>query len=146
MISEIPVDQIQETEIQETELQETDIQEANPPPPPQGAPLQRLETQPPERIPKKRGRPKKEPVPQPEPEPQPKKKPAKPKPKAAAPKVKSAALAERAGRADLTNPIVEEARFSVNDLSNAQLIGELVTRQRQTQREMKTNLYRSFVM
>ena len=125
MISETPVDQIQETEIQETELQETDIQEANPPPPPQ----------PPERIPKKRGRPKKEPVP--EPEPQPKKKPAKPKPKAAAPKVKSA---------DLTNPIVEEARFSVNDLSNAQLISELVNRQRATQREMKANLFRSFVM
>jgi outer membrane biosynthesis protein TonB len=94
-------------------------------------------------VPKKRGRPKKEPVPEPvpvpEPEPVPKKKPK------AKPKVKSAALAERAGRADLTT-IVEEARFSVNDLSNAQLISELVNRQRATQREMKTNLYRSFVM
>jgi outer membrane biosynthesis protein TonB len=122
MISEVPVDQIQE-EIQE-EIQEA--QEANPPPPPPD-------------VPKKRGRPKKvpEPVPEPVPVPEPKKKP-KAKPKAVpSPKVKSA---------DLTNPIVEEARFSVNDLSNAQLISELVNRQRATQREMKTNLYRSFVM
>ena len=130
MISEVPVDHIQE-EIQESppeEIQEIqEAQEANPPPPPQ----------PPERIPKKRGRPKKEPVPEPVPEPEPKKKPkAKPKPK-------PAALAERAGRAD---PVIEEARFSVNDLSNAQLIAELVNRQRATQREMKANLYRSFVM
>jgi outer membrane biosynthesis protein TonB len=129
MISEVPVTQ---EEIQE-EIQEIqEAEEANPPPPPPD-------------VPKKRGRPKKEPVPEPvpEPEPVPKKKPkAKPK---AEPKVKSAALAERAGRADLTT-IVEEARFSVNDLSNAQLISELVNRQRATQREMKTNLYRSFVM
>ena len=108
MISEVPVDHIQE-EIQESppeEIQEIqEAQEANPPPPPQ---------QPPERIPKKSGRPKKEPVPVPEPEP---KKKAKPKPK-------PAALAERAGRADLTNPVIEEARFSVNDLSSAQLIAE----------------------
>ena len=123
MISEVPVDHIQE-EIQESppeEIQEIqEAQEANPPP---------------DIIPKKRGRPKKEPVAQPEPEP--KKKPkAKPKPK-------PAALVERAGRAD---PVIEEARFSVNDLSNAQLIAELVNRQRATQREMKANLYRSFVM
>ena len=123
MISEVPVDHIQE-EIQESppeEIQEIqEAQEANPPPPPQ----------PPERIPKKRGRPKKEPVPEPVPvpEPEPKKKPkAKPKPKPA-------------------DPVIEEARFSVNDLSNAQLIAELVNRQRATQREMKANLYRSFVM
>ena len=121
MISEVPVTQ---EEIQEAE-------EANPPPPPSedaGAepPAPSVQSD----VPKKRGRPKKEPVP----EPVPKKKPkAKPK---AEPKVKSAAL---------TN-IVEEARFSVNDLSNAQLISELVNRQRATQREMKTNLYRSFVM
>ena len=126
MISEVPVDHIQE-EIQESppeEIQEIqEAQEANPPPPPQ----------PPERIPKKRGRPKKEPVPEPVPvpEPEPKKKPkAKPKPKPA----------------DSPNPVIEEARFSVNDLSNAQLIAELVNRQRATQREMKANLYRSFVM
>ena len=127
MISEVPVDHIQE-EIQESppeEIQEIqEAQEANPPPPP-------------DIIPKKRGRPKKEPAPEPVPvpEPEPKKKPkAKPKDK---PKPKSA---------DLTNPVIEEARFSVNDLSNAQLIAELVNRQRATQREMKANLYRSFVM
>jgi outer membrane biosynthesis protein TonB len=119
MISEVPVTQ---EEIQE-EIQEIqEAEEANPPPPPPD-------------VPKKRGRPKK--VPEPVPVPEPKKKP-KAKPKAVpSPKVKSA---------DLTNPIVEEARFSVNDLSNAQLISELVNRQRATQREMKTNLYRSFVM
>ena len=117
MISEVPV--IQE-EIQE-EIQEIqEAEEANPPPPP------------PEITPKKRGRPKKEPVPEPVPEIIPNKKKPRPKPKPA--------------------PIVDvpsasqEARFSVNDLSNAQLISELVNRQRATQPEMKANLYRSFVM
>jgi hypothetical protein len=150
MISEVPVDapsvrgqsphqEIQEAEISHQESVEDnstlEAQEAttlNPPPPPQ--PL--------ERIPKKRGRPKKEPVPEapegrgqsphphPQPVPEPKKRPrAKPKPKPA-----------------VAQPIVEEASFSVNDLSNAQLIAELVNRQRATQREMKANLYRSFVM
>jgi hypothetical protein len=146
MISEVPVDQeIQEAEISHQESVEDnstlEAQEAttlNPPPPPQ----------PPERTPKKRGRPKKEPVPEapegrgqsapegrgqsphPQPVPEPKKRPrAKPKPKPA-----------------VAQPIVEEASFSVNDLSNAQLIAELVNRQRATQREMKANLYRSFVM
>ena len=36
--------------------------------------------------------------------------------------------------------------FSIGDLSNGQLMAELVNRRRATDREMKASLYRSFVM
>ena len=86
-------------------------------------------------APKKRGRPKKEPEPPPPPEPAPKKR-GRPKKPAHAP------------QAPPPTPEASSARepFALDTMSNAQLVAELVNRRRQTERQMKQDLFRSFVM
>ena len=84
-----------------------------------------------EPTPKKRGRPKKEPPPPPEPAPQkPRGRPKKPPPTPEAPQA------------------LEEAPqpFTLDSISNAMLVATLVSRRRQHERQMKQDLYRSFVM
>jgi len=66
---------------------------------------------------------------------------AAPAPKAK-PKAKKQPAADPVDRIAAADPI----QFSINDLSSAQLVAELVNRRRATEREMKANLYRSFVM
>ena len=127
MISEIPVTEPLEESAEPLEPAEPEPLE--PPPPPS----------PPKKEPEKRrpGRPKKEPkenVPPPDasdalvPKPQ-----AKPKAKPKKPK-------------DEPFKTLEAPSFTISDLSNGQLMAELVNRRRATDREMKANLYRSFVM
>ena len=120
MISEIPVTQ------EEAELEPEPLEPPPPPSPP------KKEPQPEKRRP---GRPRKEPKEQPkENVPPPEAKPkAKPKTRA---KVKDEPF----------KTLQEAPSFTINDLSNAQLMAELVNRRRTTDREMKANLYRSFVM
>lgn len=84
-----------------------------------------------EPTPKKRGRPKKEPPPPPEPAPKkPRGRPKKPPPTPEAPQA------------------LEEAPqpFTLDSISNAMLVATLVSRRRQHERQMKQDLYRSFVM
>ena len=81
-----------------------------------------------EPTPKKRGRPKKEPPPPTEPAPKkPRGRPKKPPP---------------------TPEALEEAPqpFTLDSISNAMLVATLVSRRRQHERQMKQDLYRSFVM
>jgi hypothetical protein len=70
---------------------------------------------------------------------------AKAKPKAPkAPKPK--ARAPKAAPAQSAVVPVDPFRATLDTMSSAQLVAELVTRRRQTEREIKQNLYRSFVL
>ena len=85
-----------------------------------------------EPTPKKRGRPKKEPPPPPEPAPKkPRGRPKKPPPTSEAPEAPEASAPQP---------------FTLDSMSSAMLVAELVNRKRQAERQMKQNLYRSFVM
>ena len=87
-----------------------------------------------EPTPKKRGRPKKEPPPPPEPAPKkPRGRPKKPPPT-------PEASAPQAPEASAPQP------FTLDSMSSAMLVAELVSRRRQHERQMKQDLYRSFVM
>ena len=133
MVQEIPIDgDTGETDAQDN-AQEQEAEPASSPPP-EPASSARV---PQEQAPKKRGRPKKIAnsvrVPQEHPEPEPPPPPA-PKPQRK-PKVAKAPPPEA---------FVEP--FSLDAMSSAQLVAELVNRRRASEREMKQNLYRSFVM
>ena len=131
MVQEIPIDGDTGTEdVQEQEEPASSV--ANSTRVPQEHPEQPPEptSSPPEPKPKKRGRPKK--IPEPEPPPPP---PPAPKPKQRKPKVEKAP----------PEALVAEP-FSLDDMSSAQLVAALVNRRRASEREMKQNLYRSFVM
>ena len=134
MISEIPV-----TEPLEESAEPLEPEPLEPPPPPSPPKKEASDARVPQAQPEKRrpGRPRKEPKEQPKenvPPPE-----AKPKPKTRA-KVKDEPFKATLQEAQ-TAP-----SFSIGDLSNGQLMAELVNRRRATEREMKTNLYRSFVM
>ena len=134
MISEIPVDQIPEPEIPEPETPAPEIEtpveghdRVAPPPPPQ----------PPERLPRKVGRPKKNPE---EPKAPPKATPApKAKPK---PKPKPAGPTDRVAPPQAVAP----QAITIGDLSNAELVAELINRRRANERSMRAELYKSWVM
>ena len=135
MISEIPIGESEPAEIEtpavenpetlpeiETPSEQSPITEGpqSPPPPPR----------PPDRIPKRRpGRPKKE---KPE-SPAPKAKPESPAPKAKPESKKPA-------------PVMPAPAFSIDDLSNAELVAALVNRRRANERTMRAELYKSWVM
>jgi hypothetical protein len=104
---------------------------------------------PPEKAePKKRGRPKKT-----EPPPEPKKKPGRPKKDSAqAPSERSSqpptqAPSERSSQPPVLSASHEDPfRATLDTMSSAALVAELVNRRRASERQMKQELYRSFVM
>ena len=85
-----------------------------------------------EPTPKKRGRPKKEPPPPPEPAPK--------KPRGRPKKPPQAPPTPEASTPEAPQP------FTLDSISNAMLVATLVSRRRQHERQMKQDLYRSFVM
>lgn len=127
MISEIPV--TQEPEPVEP-LEPAEPAEPLEPPPPPSPPQKEPE------VKRRPGRPKKEKPAEASEARVPK---AQPKPKTK-PKVKDEPFKATLQEAQ-TAP-----SFSIGDLSNGQLMAELVNRRRATDREMKASLYRSFVM
>jgi hypothetical protein len=143
MVTEIPVsEETQEiTETQELEPVEAESQEdaaqdsgATSAAPPVDGSAGAQSAEPPKRKP---GRPRKTPEAIPKAE-------AKPKaPKAPRPKLKAPPSTPAQ-----SSPVVpvDPFRATLDTMSSAQLVAELVTRRRQTEREIKQNLYRSFVM
>ena len=127
--------------LENQEAQETTAQEIGETPEAPGeeiteeesAPVEEEPEEPAEPAPPKRkpGRPKKNP------EAKPKAAPKAPRPKAKAPPAQSA---------QASSPVVPPFRATLDTMSSAQLVAELVNRRRQTEREIKQNLYRSFVM
>jgi hypothetical protein len=111
--------------------------------PPEKAPLVERSSQP---EPKKRGRPKKT-----EPPPEPKKKPGRPKKDSAqAPSERSSQPPTQAP-SDSQPPVLSAShedpfRATLDTMSSAALVAELVNRRRASERQMKQELYRSFVM
>jgi nucleoid-associated protein YgaU len=68
--------------------------------------------------------------------------------KAKAPKAPRPKLKAPPSTPAQSSPVVpvDPFRATLDTMSSAQLVAELVTRRRQTEREIKQNLYRSFVM
>ena len=132
MVQEIPIDgDTGGTEdVQEQQEPQEDAPQEAEPQAPEPASSARVPQEQPEPKPKKGGRPKKIAEP-PEPPPP----PPGPKPKRRKPKVEKA-----------PPPETFVAPFNLDDMSSAQLVAELVNRRRASEREMKQNLYRSFVM
>jgi hypothetical protein len=88
--------------------------------------------------PKKRGRPKKETPKPPEP---PKRKPGRPKKSEQKPQPPQETPPERSSQ-----PEIDPFRATLDTMSSAALVAELVNRRRAFERQMKQELYRSFVM
>ena len=129
MVTETPIADTEEPASQEVEAPEMSEAHAPRAQPEVSAPEVSAEP-----TPKKRGRPKKEPPPPPEPAPKkPRGRPKKPAMPQAQPPTPEA---------------LEEAPqpFTLDSISNAMLVATLVSRRRQHERQMKQDLYRSFVM
>jgi hypothetical protein len=145
MVIEIPIedtpDESAEPKVSEgsEEISEA-VQDAQP----EKAPLVERSSQP---EPKKRGRPKKTEPPPPEP---PKKKPGRPKKDSA----QAPSARERSSQPPTqppapvlsAHPEIDPFRATLDTMSSAALVAELVNRRRASERQMKQELYRSFVM